>query len=230
MPELSRSQFPPGGWEFFQPQSKWSAPTPKSSTFDQTVILIIKHRQSNGAMTVKHRLPTDVAAVGNELENYTRMRLGIPLIGADLPKMMPPASVPAMSGAVRGVVAEVKKIAAGAALLMEWEESGLPPVVRELAETRAGICADCPKNEKGKSLSEWFTVPVADMARRRFQRLHELNLTTASDAELNVCTACLCPLKLKVHSPGELILKRLKPEQRAELNQSNPRCWILDLA
>ena len=224
MSELSRSQFPSGGWEFYQPQTKWSAPTPKSSTFDQTVILIIKHRLGNGAVTVKHKLSTDVPTVANELENYTRMRLGIPLIGADLPKMMPPASVPAMSGAVRGAVAEVKKIAAGAALLMEWEQSGMPPVVRELAETRAGICAGCPKNDKGKSLSEWFTVPVANLAQRQFQRLHQLTLTTTSDDELNVCTACLCPLKLKVHTPLVLILKRLKPEMKAELD---PRCWIL---
>ena len=51
-----------------------------------------------------------------------------------------------------------------------------------------------------------------------------MDLKTSKDAELNVCQACLCPLKLKVHTPMSLIQKRLKPEQRAELD---PKCWIL---
>lgn len=222
MSELSRTQTPPGGWQFYQPQTKWSAPTPIASTFDQTVILIIKHRQANPAVTVKNNLSTDKAVVGNELEEFTRARLN--LGPAVLPKTMPPAATPSMSGAVQGAVAAVKKIAAGAALLMEWDESGLPPEPAAVAEARAAICDGCPKNDKGKSLTEYFTVPVANLAQKRFQRLQELNLTTSHDAELNVCQACLCPLRLKVHTPMQLILKRLKPEQRAELD---PRCWIL---
>ena len=218
--DFSRSQFPPGGWEYYQPQTNWSPPTPKGSTFDQTVILIIKHRMANPAMIVKHNLSTDPAVVGDELENYTRARLGIMPMG----KSTPPPSTPYLSGAVQAGVAAVKKLAAGAAILMEWDESGMPPVAAELSEKRAGICSTCPKNSTGKSLTEFFTVPLAELTRRRFERLQQLNLTTSHDDKLNVCEACLCPLALKVHAPMELILKRLKPEQRAELD---PRCWIL---
>lgn len=221
---FSRSEFPPGGWEFFQPQTKWSAPTPKSSTFDQTVNLIIKHRMANPAVTAANRLSTDPVAVGNELEDYTRARRGLPLMNDLLPKPTPPAQAPSMSGAVLGAVAAVKKIAAGAGLLLEWEESGLPPADQATSDSRALLCSDCPKNEQGKSLTEIFTVPMANLIQRRYERLEQLELKTPHDEKLKVCQACLCPLRLKVHAPMELILKRLKPDQRAELD---PRCWIL---
>lgn len=225
---LSRSQFPPGGWEFYQPQTRWSAPTPKSSTFDQTVVLIIKHRLANPAMVVRYGLKTDAGSVGAELEAYTRVRLGMapatPPGGAAVPKMQAPIAVPQLSGPVQQAVAVVKKMAAGASLLLEWEESGMPAEPAEVAAARAFICSDCPKNDKGKSITEYFTVPAADNIHKRFQKLFAMNLTTPHDAALNVCQACLCPLKLKVHTPMILIQKRLKPEQRAELD---PRCWIL---
>jgi hypothetical protein len=74
---FDRHSFPSGGWQFFQPQTNWSAPTPISSTFDQTVILIVKHRLQNPAITAQHNLATSIAAVGDELEAYTRQRLGL---------------------------------------------------------------------------------------------------------------------------------------------------------
>lgn len=221
MIELSRSQIPPGGWQFYQPQTKWSAPTPIASTFDQTVVLIIKHRLANPAITIKHKLATDVVTVGNELESYQRARLGMgPAIS---PKLSPPPSRPQMSGAVSQAVAVVKKIAQGAAVLMEWDESGLPPVASEVSETRATICATCPQNMKDANLTDIFTVPLANMIKRRFERLQQLNLKTSHDAELSTCKACLCPLRLKVHTPIQLAQK-ISPEARADLD---PRCWIL---
>jgi hypothetical protein len=75
--ELSRSQFPAGGWQFFQSQTNWHAPTPVSSTFDQTVDLIRKHRLANPAVTKQHNLATDFNSVAMELEAYTRTRLGM---------------------------------------------------------------------------------------------------------------------------------------------------------
>lgn len=218
---LSRSQFPNGGWIFYQPQTRWSPPTPKASTFDQTVVLIMKHRMANPAITVKYRLATDFNSVANELEAFTRARCGI---ADESPKMSAPPSTPQMSGAVQRVVAAVKNMAAGAALLMEWEESGTPAEPPEVSENRASICVDCPQNDKNKSLTEYFTVPAADLMMARFRRLMEMDLTTSHDASLKVCQACLCPLRLKVHTPMALIQKRLTPEQKAALD---PRCWIL---
>lgn len=222
MSQLSHTQTPPGGWQFYQPQTKWSAPNPIANTFDQQVTNIIKHRLANPATTVQFKLATDFNSVAAELDSYTRTRLGMPALS--FPKPMPPPSVPQLSAVAQAGVAAVKKIAAGAALLMEWEESGMPPVDASLSQKRADICATCPKNEQGKSLTDYFTGPLSEKMRARFARLFAMNLTTTQDDKLQVCSACLCPLRLKVHTPMELITKRLKPEQRAELD---PRCWIL---
>jgi hypothetical protein len=220
--QLSHTQTPPGGWQWYSPQTRWNLPNPVSVTFDQAVTLIIKHRLANAATTVQFKLATDFNAVAAELDSFTRSRLGMPAIS--FPKQTPPPAVPQLSGAVQSAVAVVKKIAAGAALLLEWEQSGKPAVAPELSQKRADICATCPKNEPGKGLTDYFTAEASEQIRKRFARLMSMNLTTTKDAELKVCSACLCPLRLKVHTPLELIVNRLKPEQRAELD---PRCWIL---
>ena len=114
MSALSRSQFPSGGWIFHSPQTGWSAPTPLASTFDQTIILIIKHRLANPAIVAKHSLATDTATVSNELETYTRLRLGIP--SDPPPKTQPPRQ---LSQVVAGAVAGLRKTTAGAEFLLD---------------------------------------------------------------------------------------------------------------
>jgi hypothetical protein len=86
--QLSRTQIPPGGWVFFQPQTGWAMPNPVSQTFNQAVELIIKHRLSNAAITKKFNLSTSRAEVGDELENFTRRRLGLPPLESPQ-KLMP---------------------------------------------------------------------------------------------------------------------------------------------
>ena len=51
-----------------------------------------------------------------------------------------------------------------------------------------------------------------------------LSLATAVDDQLGSCTACICPLKLKVHCPADYIQAHLKPAVKAQLD---PRCWML---
>ncbi|HEX9145907.1 MAG TPA: hypothetical protein VGA09_16675 [Candidatus Binatia bacterium] len=85
--ELSTSQTPPGGWVYFQSQTGWSLPTPIASTFDQSVILIIRHRLANPAITARHNLATTKDAVAAELVSFTRARLGMTPVGVpDPPK------------------------------------------------------------------------------------------------------------------------------------------------
>jgi len=75
---LSRSEFPSGGWQFFQPQMDWSAPNPIGNTFGQQVTEIIKMRMKNPAIVAKFNMCLDEVCVGNELEAYTRTRLKMP--------------------------------------------------------------------------------------------------------------------------------------------------------
>jgi hypothetical protein len=109
---------------------------------------------------------------------------------------------------------------------LAWEQSGEAPVDAGVSQQRASVCAICPKNESG-DLSRWFTVPAATLIKKQIERLHNLSLTTSFDAQLGVCGACLCPLKLKVHTPLSFILKFMSDEVKAALQKENPRCWIL---
>ena len=199
---------------YHQPQIGWSAPTPTSTTFDSTVHLIIKMRRQNPAICVRHRLATDVTSVANELEAYTRMRLGIPALAPPaLPSPMPSVgSVP---------VDDIKKIASGAAILIEWDKSNQPPVHSVLADSRALICAACPKNDVAK-LEHWRMVPVAGALQSRTARITDMNLKTPSDAKLGLCDALFVPTEKLVHAPLAIINSRVKNRELL-----HNRCWLL---
>lgn len=214
---LSRTQFPPGGWEFYQPSTGWHAPTPISSTFDQTVQLIIKHRLQNPALTAQHKLSTDPAAVGMELEQFTAVRLGIPLDNS--PKMLPPRTLPQ---AVVGAVAAVSRMADGVALLMDWLPQG-QTVAPELAVKRAGICTECKPFNDPKALGSWFTQPISEKLKKMIEARQDLKLETPHDPALGVCSICLCPLKLKVHVPMQHIVEHTKAQTMTEFPNW---CWI----
>ena len=141
----------------------------------------------------------------------------------------PPQATPRSTGAVTQGIAMIKKLAAGAATLLEWESENLPHVEQSVANARAAICAVCPKNRPEKNLTDYFTVPLAEMIKKKMERLADLDLKTPHDEKLKVCEACWCPMRTKVWMPDTMVLKRMSPEVRAELNQENPRCWVLDL-
>lgn len=197
-------------------------------TFDRTVQEIIKHRLDNGAITARHNLRTDVAGVAEELENYTRARLGMPLIGAEnAPKSNPQQPLPPV---VVGPIEALKRTAQGVAPILEWLDGNAPAVAPEVSSKRAHTCAGdgpdskCPRNV-APDWTKWFTVKASETIKARIEKRQELKLSTPYDEKLGLCSACLCPLQTKVHEPLDIILKHLKPEVRADLD---PRCWILN--
>ncbi len=234
MPRLAdRSRLPPGGLRFYIPEINW-APT-AHDTFNGTVNQIVAKRLENRHLIERHGWSTDPKQVAIELDSYNAkvcvemnwrqyITSGEP---PEAPQIRPPGGF--TPGQMMSYLSPVKKLAAGAALLMEWEESGLPPEPPQVSEQRAKTCclrddgSPCPKNSTDE-ISAWFTVPVASAIKSRLQRLHDLKLSTPYDERLNVCSACLCPLRLKVHTPLSLIKKKTKPE---ELNELDPQCWIL---
>jgi hypothetical protein len=121
MNDLSHSQVPPGGWRYYQPQSKWSVPNPVSQTFGQAVQLIIKHRMANPALVLKHGLKTDVASVEQELDSY-RVRLKIRSIAPKTDARQHSLSL------VAGAVADIKRAAQGTGVIIDWLTSGGQPV------------------------------------------------------------------------------------------------------
>ena len=199
-------------------QTGWSAPMPKATTFDTTVTQIIQHRMQNGAITARHKLSLDRAVVADELENFTRARLGMQPIGASIPKPMPSRSLPQ---AVQGAVAAVAKMADGIGLLMDWIPSGTV-VDPALSAKRGEVCVGCPKNSQ-QAFGSFFTQPASERLQKMVEARTDLKLATPSDEKLGVCEVCLCPMKLKVHVPLADILAKTKPATMAEFPD---HCWI----
>lgn len=97
-----------------------------------------------------------------------------------------------------------------------------PITDRNLAEQRAAVCAVCPLNQAG----DWtaiFTVPVSLTLRAILGLLKGQGLTTSQDEKLHVCSACACPMKLKVWCRIHHITDHIPPESKAALAQG---CWI----
>jgi hypothetical protein len=214
---MNTSQIPPGGWQFRQPQTNWQAPTPISSTFDQTVVLIIQHRMKNPAVVARHRLSVDRGAVSNELLEFNRVRLGLPRGEA------PPQSffVPSRS-AVRSPVAvaeKIKRAAQAAAVPIDWISGGGKIVPPELANRRASICAPCVKNTE----QPWYVQAAAKVIEKVIQARADVKLQTDYDDKLKGCDVCNCIMRLKVHTPLDVILRGTKPEVMAEFPEW---CWI----
>lgn len=207
-----RHECPPNGFQYTQPETGWHLET---WDFNFLCMEVQKHRRANP----KFKLPTDMPTIEAQVDNQNAMRVAkIPgaaevyLMEGDFspPKSQPPTS-------------RVRRLVAGARVIVEWITSKGQAVDPALSNHRASICSDCPKNEPG-DLTSFFTIPVSEAIRSALNLRKDWKLSTNHDERLNVCDACGCPLKLKVHVPIDFINKRLSAESRSELD---PRCWIL---
>lgn len=184
------------------------------------------HRRANP----QFKLSTNLGMIQNEVDQENAARV------AAMPNAesyiindqgaIPFQVAPDQTSRLQAVAAAVRKVKSGAEVLLSWEKSGDRPVEQSHAEARALVCATCPKNEKG-DFTRWFTVPFSELIRKQVQRLTELKLQTSLDDKLNVCSGCLCPLRLKIWTPAKHVLEHLTPEIEKDLQQENPRCWVL---
>lgn len=231
MPLLNRRAFPPGGYWYFESRTAWPPLDTAQSyfagkTFDQVVDEVIAHRQKNP----RFGMSTDRVTVENELDFFTCARLkwdpNYCSGGPGGKALRPPqaAAVGAVRSRVGAAVEKVQKYVSGLGVLLGWLGDGGKAVPPETSWRRAGVCVGCPRNEPG-DWESFFTGLAAEKIRQQLGVRNEMNLSTPLDDKLNICTACLCCLKLKVHTPLAHVVKKLKPEMRAELDG---RCWILD--
>jgi len=219
MSELSHTTFPPGGWQFTQPQTGWSNPSPMGTTFDGTVAKIYEMRRKNPAICLRHKLPMDMPSIAKELDLYTRRRIGMPM-------PTPPAPTTAIGGfssPILSNIMDIKKLAIGAGLLMEWNSSGAGKVSEFESNARAKVCAECRLNSL-PNYEHWLKVPVAGSLTARTEQLKALKLVTSHDAKLGLCDATYCPTSYLVHAPRPILDKRIGPKVRPNLDA---KCWIL---
>lgn len=218
----SHERFPPGGgFTYYEPKTKWRPPN--YASFDTVVRLLMQHRAANPFLLKGQ--PTDYESCSVAVDEYTAavckshgwndyIREADASVSFDYaPKPLAPLQ-------------KLVRVAAGAVTIVDFFATRADAVPKAASEARAAICAPCTQNTPG-GLESFFTVPVANKIREGYAKLAELDLSTSRDADLNVCGLCLCPMKLKVHFPLEVLERHLSAEVIADLRTVNPPCWIV---
>lgn len=220
----------PNGFKFVQPETGYQSS--RFASFDKIVLSLIAHRQGRPDLVAKHGWALDYDTVAAEVERFNIqvcLQHGWTdyLEGGDAGGFLPPKSKapsPEELQQVSAAAGRAKKIWSGIRTLQSWIESGALPVTKDKAASRAAICAACPKNTQG-DFTSWFTKPAAGAIKSQLEKLQERKLSTIYDEQLNICEVCLCPLKLKVHTPIEYIKEQLAEPVLKDL-QAAPNCWI----
>lgn len=219
----------PGGYKYYLPITQWKA-RPWAS-FSEIVDNLTAHLKGN---------PSAVATLGWSLDRHfieervdefnaavcVQMGATDYIIAADggAVPALPFQAAPAVAhNPNKSPFARLQNAVEGSESLVEWIKDGSQAVPREQSERRAGTCFACPKNTKG-DWTRYFTLPVSNAIRHELNRRRDMSLSTSFDEGLNVCEACLCPLKLMVHVPLEVKLKHMPEEVKKDLW---PNCWVL---
>ena len=187
---------------------------------------MMDHRKANPALAQKNHWSLDFDSVANEVDAYNtaicQAHGWTQFITGDPSVPFPRTRSPLLSR-LESAAGSVNRVAAGVRTLLDWLGSGGKPVDALEAENRAAICVTCPLNKPGNILS-YFTAPVAKEISLQLEMKNKLSLSISHDGSLHICTGCDCPLKLKIWTPMEHILKFTTEETKQRLD---PRCWIL---
>lgn len=220
----------PNGLRFVQPETNWQPP--RYASFDIVVRSLISHRQSRPDLVASKGWSLDYETVADEVDNFNAVvcaRHGWTdyIMNGNEGAAPPPKSQALLQqerSAIAVAAGRAKKIWAGVKTLNDWLDSGEPPVPAAVSEIRASICGKCPRNGKG-DFESWFTRPASEIIRRQLERISGMQLKTVNDDKLNVCEICLCPLKVKVHTPVKYIREHTPQDVLVELRAVKD-CWI----
>lgn len=226
MPRLkNRNKQVPNGMTFYDAVLRWTSQ--RGASFQVICDGLRTARMANPGVTAAKNLATDPNAIAEEVDNYIAThceRMG----WTDFITGPGGAAVPFQQGQPRPVpnpISQLRNVAVGSEVLIEWIASGAEAVPQEQANGRAEVCAKCPLNKKGDWAS-LFTVPISNAIRKALGAKREMKLETPSDHELGVCTACDCPMALKVWVPYASFFPKMSQAAKDALNKENPICWI----
>lgn len=109
---------------------------------------------------------------------------------------------------------------------------GEKPPSKEVAQARADICTGrlsgtpCPANYLGG----WaISDKIAQVIRAQREKKLELNLRVDEEERLGQCTACRCPLFLKVFYDDETIYNHTTDPDFDKMRAANSKCWMLEI-
>lgn len=218
---ISRQKQIPNGFVFYQPQTGWKAP--RFASFDQIKAALIRHRKANRFLAQKYGWNLTEESVAIELDEYNAthcIRMGwLDYVSSPQPAGGQAEAVPFQQFSQSG---SLGKLAAGGRTLIKWIASGEEAVPQELANARAAVCAVCPLNEPG-TMADFFTEKISQAIAFALKQRKDWNLSTPLDDKLNVCTACWCPLPLKMHVPIDFIMRELPEDVKPDLAAD---CWM----
>lgn len=218
----------PNGFTYLQAETNWDSVKVlgRHPSLTRLSVAVLEHRNGNPRLAKKNKWAMTIEGVEADVEAYN---VAVCLSNGwhefvtsgeaiAIPKQWPPQ--PAPGGGVAGAS---KRSIAGIKLVVDWLGSGLKPVSRELAESRSGVCAKCPQNKEGDFWQRIGAV-AAQQVKTLVEVKNDLQLRTSLDNKLQVCNACDCYLKLKVHAPLTHILSNTNDDTKKRLD---PNCWIL---
>jgi hypothetical protein len=216
----SRQKFIPGGFKFYDPHLKWTAPA--NASFQVICDGLRNVRMANPGVTKANNLSTDANQIADEVDFFNasiceRMGWNDYITGAQGGSAAPFPQPPP-----RSLPQRLQSVAAGAKTIVEWITSGAEAVPQEQANARASVCSGCPLND-ASDFTKLFTVPVSAAIHEALNARRDMKLETPYDGSLHVCSACLCPMKLKVHVPFEKFYSKMSQETKDALHES---CWI----
>lgn len=238
----SRLEAPPGGFWVSVPEARYNQ---QFWDFQSAVSALMRLIQSNPGIRSRFpQLPRDRAAAETYVDQQNAMRVSA-INGAGsyitttatnvAAQSLPPPSFPRPQHPAKSwpsAAGESKpaskapswfaQLGTGIKTIADWLGQDGKPVAAEVSERRAAVCAICSLNKQGDLLTV-FTKPAANLIRRQLEERKQLKLSTSKDALLGVCSACGCPLKLKLHVPLEIIKAHTPSEQEGNLD---PGCWI----
>lgn len=220
----------PNGLYYIQAETGWDSRA-MIGTFPSMDTLTrgtMSHREGNPWLAQKHGWSMDYQSVLKEMRDYNAMiclKNGWMnfIITNEAAPVEPPVIQKKTLLSDGAAVGSIKRVAAGIGVFLDWVGDGATPVAVEVAERRAKVCSGCIKNDGG-DFKAYFTEPIAAKIKKQLEIKNDLQLKTSLDEKLTVCSACDCPLKLKVWVPLEHILEHTSKEVKTRL-WSN--CWIL---
>lgn len=222
----SRDHFPPGGFQFCQPETGWCAPDWRS--FDTVVRELMAHRIGNPHLIAQHNWSTDYDTVANQVDEYNAIRClnggYMDFITQErnltvIPKTLRPKPLQLNSGAVAGAL---KRAKGGIKLVIDWLGQGAKSVPLPVAQARAEVCVQCPLNQDG-NFWQRLEAASAEALRKTIEIKNDMQLRTSLDEQLKSCQACDCWLPLKVFIAGNQIEKHTPEHVWQRLH---PKCWI----
>lgn len=223
----------PNGYRFYIPQLKWQA-APYMS-LDAIARAVINLLQANPQVQAQLGWDLSLPAMIDKLDEYNAqicLQMGYKdyvLAEGGQPEPPPflghPSQNPSDPNALAVAAKKVKAIWSGIRVGQSWKDAGYPAVDAAHSESRASICAVCPKNGPG-GLETWFTKPAAEGIRRQAEDFANRGLKTSYDEKIKTCEICYCYLKTKVHTPISFIKPETSDEVLSELRKA-PACWVV---